>query len=235
MADSRLSRQSTKKTARKLFLSILGIALVIAAVFKFGIPLLVNFSLLIAGSKVTSGQQQNTQNFIAPPALNPTYTATNSASVTITGFGSDKQTIALYVNGELIDKKETEKDGTFTFEDVEIPKDENTIKTRAIQEGKESDFSNELVIRYKKDPPTLSIDEPSENQQFTKDDDTARVFGIAQEAQIVTVNGFRAIVESNGSYSYTLRLQHGENTIKVEAIDEAGNKKEMERKVTYTP
>ena len=48
------------------------------------------------------------------------------------------------------------------------------------------------------------------------------------------MNEFWAIVDAGGNFSYTLPLQNGENTIKVVATDEAGNKTEYEVKVTYS-
>lgn len=199
--------------------------------------MLVNLSLFIAGMKQPEKtQQKKTTEFVAPPVLNPTYTATNSATVTISGLGLDDQTISLYVNDELISKKKVEEDGSFVFEDVRLPADENKIKARAINKnGDESEYSDVLAIQYKKDAPKLSIDTPSDNQSFTKDEDIIRVSGKTDAASTVTVNDFRAIVDSDGTYNYSLRLNPGDNTIKVVAVDEAGNKTEAERKVTYAP
>ena len=50
----------------------------------------------------------------------------------------------------------------------------------------------------------------------------------------VTVNGFWAVVDGSGNFSYNLPLNPGENKITIEVEDDAGNKTKVERKVTLS-
>ena len=235
---SRLTNRLEKQTRKTLFLSILGILIVITVLFKFAIPLLVNFSLFISGVKSSQEtvEKQNSNSFIAPPVLNPLPNATNSAMLTIAGMASSSQTVNLYVNDNLIDKTKTENDGSFAFNDIRLSRNENSIRTKIITEdNRESAFSNTITVIFKDTPPLLSVDSPSDGQSFSKDENLITILGNTNPQVKITVNGFRAIVDENGKFSYSLQLQNGENQIKIIAIDEADNKTEMERKVTYSP
>lgn len=235
MARSRLSKRVEAKTKKNLFLSILGIVLIFFLAFKFGIPFLVNISLFLAGAKDTQEQTLNENpGFIAPPILDAFPSATKSAEILITGFASKNQIIHLYINDELIDRTEAEDDGSFRFEETITP-GEIVIKAKAIEDKNESEFSNIISTAFKDAPPSLAISSPSDGQSFPKDEKSAEVTGTTGQDVRITVNGFWAITDSAGNFSYTLPLQGGENMIKIVATDTAGNKSEKEIKVTYNP
>lgn len=235
MARSRLSRRIEAKTKKNLFLSILGIIVVMFLMFKFGLPLLVNLSLFLSGSKGNQEQSENKNpSFIPPPILNSFPQATSSANITISGIASKNQTINLYINDDLISETETNDDGSFSFKETVKP-GENTIKAKAVVDDKESEFSQPTTIIFKNAPPSLSINSPSDGQSFGKDQNMADVNGSTDQDVKITVNGFWAITDSDGSFSYSLPLQNGENKIKIIASDVAGNRTEKEIKVTYSP
>lgn len=236
---SRLSRRIENQSRKNLILTTLGIIVVITFLVKFGMPLLINSTLLVINAKNEDNQEQTqnkTVSFVSPPILDPTFTATNSANVTISGSAGTNQQVKLYLNGELIDTQTAKSDGRFSFTDVKIINGENTIKTKAVtKDNKISAFSNTLTIIFKNTPPTLSIDSPSEGQSFSKDDKYTSVSGKTDPGVKVTVNDLWAIVNTDGKFSYNFPLQNGENKIKITAVDGAGNKTEMEKKVTYSP
>ena len=135
MNRSRLSRKLEKQTIKNLFLSILGIIIILIALFKFGIPLLLNLSLFFTGTKTEDISTRNTSTFIAPPILNSEYDATNSAQVKIEGSGSPDQVIDLYINGNLIDKTETKDDGSFSFETLLLPGENVFVQALNIEQS----------------------------------------------------------------------------------------------------
>lgn len=235
MIRSRLSRRTEQKTKKTFILSILGIIITLLFAFKFGIPLLVNMSMFLSGSK-NSQEQSKIQkpDFIPAPALNSLPEATSSANIVITGLAAKDQTITLYVNGTLTDETDTEDDGTFSFKET-ISAGENIIKVKAVVKNKESDFSNSFTVALKSAPPSLNTSSPENGQSFSKDQNTIEVNGTTDPDVKVTVNGFWAIVDDSGNYSYNLLLHSGENSIKIIATDLAGNSTEKEIKVTYSP
>lgn len=223
-----------QRTKRNLVLSILGIILIIFLSLKLGVPFLANLSLFLSGSKNNEESKIQKTAFIAPPVLNSFPEATASANIVISGIASKKQTINLYINDELSDTDTADDNGKFSFEEVIRP-GENTIKAKAIVNNKESDFSNTIVVSFKNAPPSLNITSPSENQSFSKDQNTAEIKGATDADVKVTINGLWAIVDDSGNFSYMLPLQNGENKIRISASDIAGNKNEKEIKVTYSP
>lgn len=233
---SRLSRQSEKKTTRSFIISILGIIVMLFVLFQFGLPLLTNISLFLSGNQNDSTTTAvKSAAFIAAPVLDPHPFATNSAQISISGSGLKDLTIQLYMNGKMVDKTKTSSKGLFEFEDITLVKGENTIKAKAVSEDdKESDYSNVITIHVKSEAPKLTVDAPSDNQQIKKDDSPIQVKGKTDAGAKVMINDFRAIVDENGSFSYSFPLQNGENNIKIVAIDEAGNKTETSRKVNYS-
>ena len=64
-----------------MILSIIGIAIILFLLFRFGIDALVNFSVFISGSKNQTTTQNNQINYVATPILNPLFQATNSAHI----------------------------------------------------------------------------------------------------------------------------------------------------------
>ena len=236
MNRSRLSRKRENQTKKSLFMNIVGIVVVVILLVKFGLPLLVNFTLLISGSKNTEdAMQKNNTVFIPPPIFDTIPTATNGA-LPLSGTASPKKTINLYLNDELISKTQTQDNGTFSFDPIKLTKGENKIKAKMFDDAKnESTFSDETTVVFLDKAPILSVDSPSDNQTFKKGDSPIKVLGRTDIGAKVTVDDFWAIVDSNGNYSYNLPLKNGENKIKVVATDDAGNKTEKELKVTFSP
>lgn len=238
MKRSRLSRRLESQSKKSFYFSILGILIILFILVRFGIPLLINFSLFISGSKSSSeSENSNSASFVAPPVIDPLpYDATSSAQISISGKAFPEQTINLYINDELVDKVSVIDNDSFIFKDIILKPGENSIKTKALADDKkQSDYSNTITVSLKKEPPALSVDSPSDNQSFPKDENTANVSGKTDPGVKVTVNDFWAIVDSDGKFSYTLKLHDGDNQIKIIATDDAGNKTEKEIKVTYSP
>lgn len=208
--------------------------MVLFILYKFGIPLLITTALIISGTNSSPPESQNQAAFIAPPVLNPLPSATNSAEIVISGVSAPKQTIDLYLNEELVNQIKTKDVGTFSFEEKLNP-GENTVKVKATADSTSSEFSQTLIVSFKSAAPSLTINSPSDGQSFSKDQNTVTVSGSTDPNVKITVNGFWAITDDSNKFSYTLPLTPGENKIRVVATDQAGNKKDVELKVIYTP
>lgn len=235
MRRSRLSKNYEKKSKKTLYLSVLGIIIVLVLLFRFGLDILVGFTTLISGSKGSQTTQTNNQiNYIAAPILNPLVSATNSAQIVITGKALKDQLVNLYINDQGIDQAKADKDGGFSFNET-LKNGDNQIKTRAqAADGKKSDYSDAFNVAFKNSPPTLDVSTPNDGQSFKKDQNTAKITGKTDAGVSVTVNGFWAVVDDSNNYSYALSLQNGDNQIKIVATDQAGNKTEKDLKVTYS-
>jgi uncharacterized protein YfaP (DUF2135 family) len=240
MRKSRLSTYTEKKTKKTIFLSIIGIVIILFLVLRFGLDLLVNFSLFLSGprSQVESQSNSNSINYLAAPVLNPTFTATNSAEVNITGKAMPDSDITLYLNGSTQDQTKAGSDGIFSFNEI-LKNGDNQIKAKAQNGNKKSDYSDPLNILYTNSAPTLDISTPFDGQTFnnnqTVSDNTINITGQTDSGATVTINNFIATVDENNNFSYSFAMQNGDNQIKIIAVDQAGNKTEKDLKITYSP
>lgn len=196
---------------------------------------MVNFALFISGVKdYDDNAKHEDTSFISAPILNPLPVATNSAEVIISGSASPNQTVILYINDNLVDKTEAQKNGNFSFRQT-LSEKENEIKTKAETNGKESEFSQAVNILVKNSPPSLSVDFPTDGESFSKEQNTVEVKGTTDAQIKVTVNDFWAITDQANHFSYILPIKEGENQIKIVATDQAGNKTEKTIRVIYSP
>lgn len=235
MRRSRISKNTEKNTKKTIFFSIFGIIIVLFLLFKFGIGLIINFSLFLSGSKDQQNLISNSKqiDFASPPTLNPLPNATNSAHLIISGKSAKEVTIELFINDEKIDEVKTDNNGNFSFSQ-NLKSGDNQIKTRALYKDKKSDFSNTFNIILKNSEPTLDINSPTNEQSFKRDQNSVNVTGKTDQGVLVTVNGFWAVIDDSNNFSYNLPLQNGDNDIKIVATDQAGNKTEKSIKVNYS-
>jgi len=232
---TRLSRYTERKQKKTLFLSILGIIVLLFLLFKFGLPALINLSLFIAGNKGTPlSEGQNKLQFIPYPIFNASVSATNSAKIKVAGKAEEDSNVELYQNAKKIDQQDTDSEGKFEFE-VVLNEEENTFTARQVIDNKKSDFSSPLVIIFKKSPPSLEITNQNDGDSFKKEDKVIEVTGTTDANTTVMVSGFYAIIDESNSFSYFLTLHDGDNEIKVASVDLAGNRAEKIIHVNYSP
>lgn len=231
--ESRRSRKLTEQIKKRLLINVVGIIVIIFLIFKFGIPLLTGFALFISSSKNSKpAVSQKITTFLLAPMLISSFSATNSASIDIAGTAVSKTTIKLFVDNSYSDSIQSKDDGSFVFKNVSLHDGQNTFTAKVKNEKTQSDFSLPMVIIYQAKAPSVTIDFPSDGQTFSKDDIRILVRGKTDNADIkITVNDFWAITDDKGAYSYNLSLKNGDNQIKVDAVDQAGNKTEKTIKV----
>lgn len=227
--QSRLKKHLKNQAYRNILLAVFGIILVIVLLILFGSNILVSFSLLVGKLSGTEDTTVMTQNdiYVAPPTLNPTETATSSAAIVVTGFGQKNQRIDLYRNDKRISKTTVKMNNTFRFVRVTLLEGENIFRAKAVNENnQQSEYSNAIKITFSNEPPELTVDTPQEGEVFKKSGGAIKVSGKTDASAKVTVNDFRAIVDTEGNYSYLYTLKDGDNELKIVATDTANNKVE---------
>jgi len=232
---SRLSKKLEKRSKQNLVLSILGILAILFLLIKYGIPFLGNVGFFFG--QLTSIPKQSTVNvgqeeFVPAPRLDSLPKATSSPRVTVTGTSLSGLVIDLYVNGIREDQISVDENGEFEF-DVILTEGENIIKTKARSGEKESEFSNSSIVVYKSTKPQLSIDSPQDGSEI-KTTNPITVSGSTDPDVSVTVNGFKAIIGADNSFSYQLLLRESGNEIRVVAKDLVGNTTEEIINVHYS-
>ncbi len=235
MRRSRLALKTERKTKKTIILTSLGIIIILFLLIKFGINLLVGFSVFLAGTKNQPASLNVNSNvtFIPAPVLNPLPQATNSAQIIISGKAEANKTVNLYINSDLKDTVQSDKDGNFFFTES-LSSGNNQIAAKTEDNNKNSDFSNTFTVSLINKAPSLNINTPTDGQSFSKDQNSVNVTGTTDPGVNVTVNGFWAVMDENNNFSYNLPLQNGDNQIKVIATDQAGNKTEKDLKVNYS-
>ncbi len=233
MLYSRLRRHEDRIFKKRLVWALGGLVALVVFVFIFGLKLLVGFSLLVDKLHGASPVQKQDQILILPPVLDPLPEATNSASLTITGKGDAGFTIIIYVDESETQKLKIESDGTFTLT-KKLAEGSHTISAKAADDkGNLSDLSNVLTVSIKRTKPTLTVTQPQDNARIVGDTNTITVSGKTDADTSITVNSRLALVQDDGSFTYSFSLAEGDNTIQVVATDPSGNQTNLERRVTY--
>lgn len=237
MKYTRVSRLEEKRTKKQFLIVLIGIVALLLIIFTVGIPFIVGASVFLGNLK--SNQPIVTSNDTTvpvPPTLTSDFSATNSAQIKIEGYGEPESSLSLLVNGEQVKNILLPADGSFSFNDIPLQEGENTLlATVTDTAGNESVPSRELHVEYKKGSPKLEINEPEDNQTFAKSQQEIQIKGITDPGVDVRINDRFVAVKDDGSFTFTVKLQDGENTLIIIARDSAGNETRLERKVNYQP
>lgn len=237
MADSRLVRRSIKQSKRQLYASLVAIVVILFIAINFG-PYLIGgvggFIDKITG-KGNQAEKIETSADIQAPTLDALLPATSNEHITVSGRSYYTHgSIELYVNGSRRDETNLDNSQNFRFTDVRLSEGTNSIKVRTIIDNKKSDFSEEEQISYNKSAPKLEVSYPQDGQSFHKGDQQITISGTTDPDNSVNVNGFIAIVDSNGNFSYNYNLANGDNKLKVTVTSPAGQTTIKELTVSYS-
>lgn len=236
LSRSRLLRRIEKQSRKKLIFAFLGTVLILFVVLRVGIPALAQFSLFLGNLTSSPSETQNSgPSFVQTPSLDPIPLATNSSTIKLTGSAGQNLEVEVFVDNELINKIKTDQQGNFEISSLKLKEGQSTIKIRARDGEKSSDFSQNLTIVYDITPPTLEVTSPQDKQVFEKGQNSISIIGKTESQARVTVNDFRAIVDGEGNFSYTLVLSSGENKISIKSVDPANNQMQVEKTVTFSP
>lgn len=224
--------KQSKNRKKSRFYILLSIIFVVV-MFKWGIPLFMDF---VAGN---GAQKVNTIVDIIPPqspVISALPEATNSANVVIEGFTEKGAQIELLVN-DLVEKiSVADETGAFTFESSLIS-GQNRVQLRAKDAAGNESMSEVSLVVFDNKPVELTVASPKDGSEyFGKNNQVIDINGSVNktEAQVLINNSF-VLVNRDGSFIHRFMLAGGENTIKVVALDKAGNTTEKNLKLVYTP
>lgn len=187
----------------------------------------------MAGFKNETTLNQEDTEILIEPFLDPLPEAVNHSQITISGSGISGNTVILYLNEKKVDEQIVGNDGQFAFRSVTLNKGNNSVYAISTLKENESPQSKTITVIYKDQPPKLEIETPSNGASFKREEKEIEIKGQTDEGVTVTVNERFVYVSPSGSFSLDYRLSEGENKLKIEAIDNADNKKTVEMTVTY--
>jgi|YNPBryantNP2012_1023418.scaffolds.fasta_scaffold00219_22 flagellar hook assembly protein FlgD len=124
-----------------------------------------------------------------------------------------------------------DEEGKFDV-DVVLEEGENVVRVEAIDAvGNASVEERRVYLRTR--PPALSL--TTVRDGMTVREPSFLVVGRTEPQTLVRLNGRELAVDSQGGFQGLVNLVEGENIIRVEALDRAGNTNVVVREVTYSP
>lgn len=158
-------------------------------------------------------------------------TITNDANAVIEGKASPTTTITLENNGEEVDSVVVGSEGTFSFP-VVLNEGDNEFTAVSSMDGRVTGSSSPVMVVLDTLKPELTITNPIDGEKTNRESVTVEGTVMDANLESVTVNGQKAAVAEDGTYSKRILLDPGVNEIKVIAKDLAGNKKTIKISIT---
>ena len=234
---SRLQRKREKDSLRQAFKYLMLVFGLLFILIRFGLPGLIKMAAFmgeIRQSKLPIEQVANRP--ILPPRLNPLPMATNSAELNISGYAQAGSTVKLYLRGINLNEVVVDANGEFVFKRIHLKEGENEIYTEATDnQNTVSEPSKSFMVIVDNTTPELEIASPSEGQRFFDKDSPITITGSTEPDLNLSINNRFVLVKSDGSFSTTLSLSEGDNSIEAVVRDLAGNETKKSLKVNYTP
>lgn len=221
---SKLQRHQQKKYRSQIIGYLFLLVIIIIFIATIGVKLLISASLFVINHTPKNNKTQDSgetaTDLILPPEIFNAPTATNTAEIVLQIRSTPKKNLSFYINDvkqkEIIPEEET-FETTITLEKgnntVSMIMDDPTSKTKKT--------SREYTIIYKDEKPALEITSPRDLDTTSKNE--ILIEGNTESEVIIHINNLPIIVDSEGKFSYSLRLKEGENHITIEAIDIADN------------
>lgn len=216
-----------KMIIRIVFLiSLMIIVLVLLA--WYAIPAFVsiaNIWLQVKESDKTSTPQIQ-QTFLSSPQIErASRELTKESNINLKGSSESGAKIYLMVNEQASGDTIADNDGNFEFSNVSLKEGDNLIYVyREDERGNKSEPSRSSTIVLDTQAPTIKVEKPFSGESFKgQSRRTIDITGSTSGSDYVYVNDSRVIMNEDGIFSHRLRLELGENAIKVKAVDEAGN------------
>ncbi len=222
--DKKKSKEDKSDQASK----ILGAFFVVAGLVLIGILLI--FYIL---SKLPYRTDPN----MPIPTLEDLDEYTSDDSVDVEGEVVPGETVVLYQDGDLTDRKvEADDSGEFSFEDVVLEEEGEVEFQAASVRGfilkKRSEKSNTIKVTVDRSDPSEDV-ELGEYPEETKDE-SVTISGKAEENSTVTFKRdgeeYSGETDEDGNFEVKdIQLEEGENEFEVEVEDRAGNKVKAEK------
>ncbi len=232
--SSRLARFEEKRLRTRLIFAIIGSLAVVTFLVVFGFRLFIGFFVFLDKMHGKESSKEVKAALVIPPYLDPLPLATMSGQIAISGRGQANSTIILYINSEETKKIKAADDGTFVIKSLNLPEGTHTLQAKAADDsGNKSEFSNSVLTTIKKHPPKLDITSPNDNTTVNGETNIVNLEGKTEPDNDIRINDRFVVVRPDGSFSYPFPLAEGDNTLKIRAIDRAGNSTEILRKVSY--
>ncbi len=169
------------------------------------------------------------------PIFNSPPTATNTRQIEVSGFAEAKSQVLIVLNGNQIADLTTSDDAIFK-QSIDLQEGENYLQAFSKDAtGNESNLSKEYVITLDTQAPSLAFSETIQDgmQVVGKDNKSFTISGLTEQNAKVAINDRFLFARPDGSFSYQIQLNEGENLLTIVITDKANNVFEQELRVNY--
>ncbi len=229
------SHQKKRLTVTIVLILIILIVLV-GFIFTNGIKLVINTSVYVSGlfsnKEAVTPAPKNTGNLISTLEIDNIPTATNAATITISGSVYNLDSVDIYLNNADVKTVQTAGLDNWSAQIDNLQKGDNQIYAKGINKNqKQNKITTNYDVLYKPDKPKLDISSPPDNAKTSKSD--VMVNGSTDKETYIKINGNPVVVDANGTFQLDVKLNTGDNKIDITATDIAGNFSEKIITVTY--
>lgn len=231
----RLQKHQQKKYQSQIIGYLVLLIILIIFIATVGIKLLIGTAFFVINftqknNKTHNANTSSSTDIILPPEIFNIPTATNTAEITIQVRSTPEKKISFYVN-DIKQKEITPEEETFE-ETITLDKGNNTLSlVMDDPTTKTKKTSRTYTIIYKDEKPTLEITSPHDLDKTSKNE--IQIEGTTQNEVTIRINNSPIVVDSEGKFTYTMKLKEGENHIVVEAQDIADNRETKEMTIYY--
>ncbi|MDM5201442.1 S8 family serine peptidase [Fictibacillus enclensis] len=147
---------------------------------------------------------------------------TNQDTVKVEGQTVPGVNVHILKDGKKAAEATAGEDGKFAG-DVTLSNGENVLTAKVVTDRGSTDESAPVKVTLDQKKPVLTIDSPANGLKTNKETVTVKGKVTEENLDSLKVNGKKVTVKDDGTYSYRMMLDLGENVIKVKATDKAGN------------
>lgn len=147
---------------------------------------------------------------------------TNNATINVSGTASTNLDVHIFDNDNEVAVVRPDANGTFST-NITLQTGANALKAYTASDVGHTDYSNIVNVTLDTTAPELNIANPADNLKTNKEAITVQGTVIEENLDSIMVNGIKAQVNSDGTWSARIVLNEGVNTIETVAADKAGN------------
>lgn len=147
---------------------------------------------------------------------------TNNGTLTVSGTACPNLNVQILNNNAVAATVMPDDNGNFSS-DITLTPGNNAIKACTVADNGRTDYCSDINVIYDNVAPVLSVTSPADNLKTNKEAITVQGTVIEENLDSIIVNGIKAQVNSDGTWSARIVLNEGANTIETVAADKAGN------------
>jgi hypothetical protein len=229
-------RRRQDKNLRNIALTVVVVIAFGYFLVSWGLPMLVGGLSIFNKLKPVDKTDSIPDTAIAPPVLNIPFDATNSASISITGYAQPNSKVQIYLNDNNITDTSTLADGSFSTTSIELSEGTNYIYGITNDADNQKSLPSKTIrLEYSSQKPNLEVEQPPDTHQIKGGDKKVRVSGKTDPDNILSINGTTVILNSDGSFSTDVPLNDGDNAITITSSNNIGNSTTITKTVNYSP